>query len=138
MNRLQLAMMDFNFDIRYKKGSEMPADFLSRNFMEIGAISSLNINWTHAQEKGNLSKLIKENLEKKWVNKFPMPEWYKKDKFIANMALLSGSRRMINCCYMFHLNFCSNSCLKCMGIWVQQSAKMQGMSSGMLFLAQQG
>ncbi len=27
MNRLQLAMMDFDFKIRYKKGSEMPADF---------------------------------------------------------------------------------------------------------------
>jgi hypothetical protein len=25
MNRLQLAMMDFDFEIRYKKGSEMPA-----------------------------------------------------------------------------------------------------------------
>jgi hypothetical protein len=29
MSRLQLAMMDFDFEIRYKKGSEMPADFLS-------------------------------------------------------------------------------------------------------------
>jgi hypothetical protein len=35
MNRLQLAMMDFDFEIRYKKGSEMPADFLSRSFSDI-------------------------------------------------------------------------------------------------------
>jgi hypothetical protein len=28
MNRLQLTMMDFDFEIRYKKGSEMPANFL--------------------------------------------------------------------------------------------------------------
>jgi hypothetical protein len=35
MNRLQLAMMDLDFEIRYKKGSEMPADLLSRSFTEI-------------------------------------------------------------------------------------------------------
>jgi hypothetical protein len=38
MNRLQLAMMEFDFEIRYKKGSETPADFLSRSFVEMGAI----------------------------------------------------------------------------------------------------
>jgi hypothetical protein len=30
MNRLQLAMMDFDFEIRCKKGSEMPADFIKK------------------------------------------------------------------------------------------------------------
>jgi hypothetical protein len=58
MNRLQLAMMDFK--IRYKKGSEMPADFLSRSFAEISAISALDIGWVHEQEKDNLSMLIRK------------------------------------------------------------------------------
>jgi hypothetical protein len=44
MNRLQLAMMDFDFEIRYKKGSKMPADFLSQSFIEVGPISSLAMN----------------------------------------------------------------------------------------------
>ena len=30
LNRLQLAMLDYNFTIQYKKGINMPADFLSR------------------------------------------------------------------------------------------------------------
>ena len=32
LNRLTLAMLDFDFEIRYKKGLETPADFLSRSF----------------------------------------------------------------------------------------------------------
>jgi hypothetical protein len=56
MHRLQPAMMDF--EIGYKKGSEMPADFLSRSFTEISAISALVIDWVHEQEKDNLSTLI--------------------------------------------------------------------------------
>ena len=34
LNRLTLAMLDFDFEIRYKKGSEMPADFLSRSYRD--------------------------------------------------------------------------------------------------------
>jgi hypothetical protein len=75
MNRLQLAMIDFDFEIRYKKGSEMPADFLSRSFTEINAISALDVDWVHEQEKDNLSMLIKESLNKQWIYKFPMPDW---------------------------------------------------------------
>jgi hypothetical protein len=32
-------MMDSGFEIWYKKGSEMPADFLSNIFVEVTAIS---------------------------------------------------------------------------------------------------
>jgi hypothetical protein len=59
--------------------------------MEIGAISTLDVDWTHAQEKDNLSNLIKESLERKWVYKFPMPDWYKKAKSISNMAVLKNN-----------------------------------------------
>ena len=38
LNRLQEAMLTFDFEIMYKKGSEMPADFLSRN-MVVDSIS---------------------------------------------------------------------------------------------------
>jgi hypothetical protein len=54
MYRLHLAMMDFDFEIRYKKGSKMPADFLSRSFTEINAISALDIDWVYKQVKDNL------------------------------------------------------------------------------------
>jgi hypothetical protein len=67
MNRLQLAMMGFNFEIRYKKGSKMPADNLSGSFSEIEAILALYMNWAYEQEKANLSNLIKESLSKKWI-----------------------------------------------------------------------
>ena len=33
LNRLQEAMMEYDFEIRYKSGKEMPADFLSRNVL---------------------------------------------------------------------------------------------------------
>ena len=66
----------------------MPADFLSRSFIEIGAISALDMNWAHEQEKDNLSGLIKESLNKQWTYKFSMPEWYKKAENIANMAVV--------------------------------------------------
>jgi hypothetical protein len=95
MNRLQLAMMDFDFEIRYKKGSEMPADFLSRSFSEnddskskISALLALDIDWAHEQEKDNLSTLIKESLNKEWTYRFPMLEWYKKAENLAKMAVL--------------------------------------------------
>ena len=41
LNRLQLAMMDFDFEIQYKKGIEMPADYLSRTPVE--ALSAINV-----------------------------------------------------------------------------------------------
>ena len=34
LNRAQEAMLTYDFEIRYHKGSEMPADFLSRNAIE--------------------------------------------------------------------------------------------------------
>ena len=34
LNRLQIAMLDYDFAIQYKKGVNMPADFLSRQTVE--------------------------------------------------------------------------------------------------------
>jgi hypothetical protein len=109
-------MMDFDFEIRNKRGSEMPADFLSRSLVEIGAISALDMNWAHDQEKENLSNLIQESLVKKRTYKFPMPGWYKKAEFFANMAVLKitsfRSRKMKDCCFTFLLSSGKDNCLR--------------------------
>ena len=49
MNRLTEAWTKYNFDIKYKKGSKMPAGFLSRNAME--AVGIFDDNWKIAQEQ---------------------------------------------------------------------------------------
>ena len=67
LNRLTLGMLDFDFEIRYKKGSEMPADFLSRSLEQICAISILDKDWVDMQGKDTQCKLIKEALEDKWT-----------------------------------------------------------------------
>jgi hypothetical protein len=55
LNRLQEAMNEFNFEISYKKGNEMPADFLSQNMVVISWESrSLAEAQNHDQFLGNL------------------------------------------------------------------------------------
>ena len=56
MNRLTEAFLRYNFDIKYKKGSEMPADFLSRN--AIDAVGIFDQNWIAAQSKTNTVRLL--------------------------------------------------------------------------------
>jgi hypothetical protein len=53
-------MMDLDFEIQYKKVSEMPADLLSRSFWEINVVSALNMNWADEQKR-----TIKKILSKK-------------------------------------------------------------------------
>lgn len=36
LNRLQMAKLEYNFQIQYKKGINMPANFLSKSFAETG------------------------------------------------------------------------------------------------------
>ena len=57
LNCLQEAMGRYDFEIRYKKGSEIPADFLSRNVVE--AISWETRDLQTAQENDNLIKALK-------------------------------------------------------------------------------
>jgi hypothetical protein len=38
----------------------------------------MDLNLAHQQVKDNLAILIKEGLNKKWINKFAMPDLYKK------------------------------------------------------------
>jgi hypothetical protein len=55
LNRLQEAMNTFDFDIIYKKGSEMPADYLSRNL--VSAISWDSAELLQAQTADPWSEL---------------------------------------------------------------------------------
>ena len=63
MNRLTEAFLKYNFEIKYKKGSEMPADFLSRN--AIDAVSPFDDNWKTAQEEDDYCELIKQHMTQK-------------------------------------------------------------------------
>jgi hypothetical protein len=56
----------------------MPADFQSQSFIEIGAISVLDVDCAHPQIEDILFNLIKESVDNKWIYKFPMPHWFKK------------------------------------------------------------
>jgi hypothetical protein len=49
MNRLTEAFLKYNFMIKYKKGSEMPSDFLSRN--AIDAMRIFSDDWKLKQEQ---------------------------------------------------------------------------------------
>jgi len=60
LNRLQEMMNSYDFTIQYKKGSEMPADFLSRNV--VNSISWNSLDLAQEQDKNSLIKNIKEFL----------------------------------------------------------------------------
>jgi hypothetical protein len=62
LNRLQEAMNTFDFEIIYKKGSEMPADYLSRNL--VSAISWNSDELLQAQAVDPLIKVLKNFLLK--------------------------------------------------------------------------
>jgi hypothetical protein len=60
LNRLQEIMNAYDFDIMYKKGSEMPADYLSRNI--VNAISWDSSTLQQAQNADPLLKALKSFL----------------------------------------------------------------------------
>ena len=60
LNRLQEAMNQFDFDIIYKKGSEMPADFLSRNI--VAAVGLTNEQLISEQNQDPVIKALKDFL----------------------------------------------------------------------------
>ena len=60
LNRLQEAMNTYDFEIVYKKGSEMPADFLSRNVVE--SIEQEPDSIAHQQDLDETTSTIKQFL----------------------------------------------------------------------------
>jgi hypothetical protein len=75
----------------------MPADFLSRSFLEISPVAILDMNWTHEQEKDNFLISIAESLSKKWIYKFSMPDWYKKvEYFCRELFCMKSDKKLRN------------------------------------------
>jgi hypothetical protein len=64
--------------------------------MEIGVISAIDVDLAYAQEKDNLSNLIKGSLEKSGFTNSLCQTGTKKAKFIANMAVLQNYVIRIN------------------------------------------
>ena len=60
LNRLQEAMGRYNFEIMYKKGSEMPADYLSRNV--VAAVNWEQDELVQVQSQDNLIRALKNFL----------------------------------------------------------------------------
>jgi hypothetical protein len=48
LNQLQRVMNTFDFDIIYQKGSEMPADYLPRNFINAILWDALTLQQTQS------------------------------------------------------------------------------------------
>jgi hypothetical protein len=90
MKKLKLAIMDFNFEIRYKKILRNAPRFPIKQFY--GNRSNLS----NRCQLGTCTNLIRECLKKKLIYKFPMLYWYKKAEFIANMAVLENNMIWIN------------------------------------------
>ena len=59
-NRLQEIMNTFDFEIMYKKGSEMPADFLSRN--AINSINLDNVSLAQKQQQDSFLAMLRNFL----------------------------------------------------------------------------
>jgi len=56
LHRIQEAMMEFDFEIHYKKGEEMPADFLSRNVCSL----------TDELSNDNIRRLQQQDANSQW------------------------------------------------------------------------
>ena len=65
LNRLQQAMTDFDFVIKYKKGEEMPADFLSRNVCE--SIDVFTPDLPRLQQEDRLGKILRDFVKNKVI-----------------------------------------------------------------------
>ena len=79
LNRLQEMMNRFDFEIFYKKGSEMPADYLSRNV--VAAVSWETDQLARAQDQDKLTKALKEFL----INK-ELPSDEKCQRLVRHLA----------------------------------------------------
>jgi hypothetical protein len=60
MNTLTEAFLKYNFVIKYKNGSEMSTDFLSRNAINAVGISS--DNWKLKQEQDEFCQSIRKHM----------------------------------------------------------------------------
>ncbi len=95
LNRLQEAMNTYDFEIIYKKGSELPADYLSRNL--ISAISWNSEDLLQAQTADPLIKALKSFLLNKELPHDPkcqaLVKLFTNDCFIEDGLVLRRIKR---------------------------------------------
>ena len=97
LNRLQEAMLTFDFEIVYKKGSEMPADFLSRNMV----VDSISFDEDKIQDEQMLDpklvalkKLLYSNTLPQYNSEdFCFCKLYQNDSFLDNRIIYRRLRR---------------------------------------------
>ena len=98
LKRLQEAMLTFNFEIMYKKGSEMPADFLSRNMV----VDSITFDEDKIRDEQMLDprlqalkKLLYSNMLLQYNSEdFHFCKLYQNDSFLDNGILYRGLCRI--------------------------------------------
>jgi len=96
LNRLQEAMLEFDFETVYKKGSEMPADFLSRNV--VNAISFANDDMSEGQQadpnfRALYDFLINRRIPDTSTDAFRFVKMYQGDSFVEDGVLWRRLRR---------------------------------------------
>ena len=84
LNRIKEAFKEWDFTIQYKKGSEMPADYLSRNVLESIEIS--DEDFARLQYKDTFCKSIKNLLRDEPID-FDYRECLPKTKHIFKLFL---------------------------------------------------
>jgi hypothetical protein len=67
LSRIQEAFMQWDLEIKYKKGIEMPADYLSKNVVE--AIDMSNEHLAEMQDQDKFCASLKHKLKKLPVEK---------------------------------------------------------------------
>jgi hypothetical protein len=82
LSRIQEAFMQWDFEIKYEEGIEMPADYLSRNVVE--AIDMSNEDLAEMQDQDKFCKSLKHLL-----GKLPVEKEY--SKLVPQMTELSHS-----------------------------------------------
>lgn len=96
LNRLQEAMNSYDFEICYKKGEEMPADFLSRNV--VSAIGWTNDEMNRFQEADPLISNLKKFLLHKQLHPDPkcraVVRYLADDSFIENDLVWKRVKRV--------------------------------------------
>ena len=80
MSRIAEAFGQWDFEIKYKKGSEMPADFLSRNV--VAPIDLSDSELQKQQDDNKMCKAIKDVVQGKQIQ----PDMKKHSDNIKNIA----------------------------------------------------
>ena len=96
LNRVQEAMLKYDFEIVYKKGSEMPADFLSRNAVDTIRFNNQTIREGQQQDASLVAMynfLMKGHLPLPNSDDFRFVKMFQGDSFVEDGLLWRRMRR---------------------------------------------